>query len=558
MNTKIIARSFLLSFFSGISAFAQSVYAPLNSDYYHLVERYEVKYGRWAEGFHSHVKPFLRKSIVQLTDSVAADHNFLSRQDLFNLNYLRNDSWEWSDSAQNDSRKPVFTYFYQKKSDLYHYQNEDFDLHINPVLYLGLGTESGSSTRTYINTRGAEIRGMISKKLGFYTFLADNQAIFPSYIRDRIQAYNVVPNEGFWKRFGNNGGVDFFTARGYITFSPIRNVHMQFGHDKNFIGNGYRSMILSDYSNSYLFFKTQVRVWKLNYTWLLTQMNGNFAATANQELPRKYLAFHHISLNLGQHFNLGLFESVVFGSENGGYDLNYANPIIFYRSIEQQSGSSGNALLGGDFKWNFLRHFSLYGQLVLDEFLLSEIRAGRGWWANKQSGQIGLKYIDVAGIPNLDAQIEYNVARPFTYTHLSQYTNYTHYSQPLAHPLGASFKEVVGILRYQPIPRLQLIGTGTYSEYGTDPVGTTENWGGNVLLPYTTRVQEYGNRIAQGVANHQVFLDLTASVQLKQNLFLDFKQVFRRLNSTDNNQDNNLSFTSVALRLNIAPRQLTY
>jgi len=558
MKNRTTVRILILSFFFSIPALAQSVYAPLNSDYYYLVERYEVKYGKWAEGFHSHVKPYLRQSIVQLTDSVATDHNFLSRQDLFNLNYLRNDSWEWSDSAQNESNTPIFKHFYRKKSDLYHYQDDDFDLHINPVLYLSVGTESGVSARPYVNTRGAEVRGMISRKLGFYTFLADNQAVFPSYIQDRIGLYNAVPNEGFWKSFGNKGGVDFFTARGYITFSPIRHVHIQFGHDKNLIGNGYRSLILSDYSNSYLFLKTQVRVWRLQYTWLLTQMNGNFVATGNQVIPRKHLAFHHVSLNLGRHFNLGLFESVVFGDENGGFDLNYANPLIFYRSIEQQSGSSGNALLGADFKWNFLRHFSLYGQLMLDEFLLSEIRAGRGWWANKQAGQIGLKYIDVAGIPNLDAQVEYNTARPFTYTHTSQYTNYTHYSQPLAHPLGANFREVVAILRYQPLPRLQLTATGTYAEYGTDPANTTENWGGNVLLPYTLRVKDYGNRIGQGVGNYQGLLDLTASIQVKHNLFVDLKQVFRRLNSTDPALDRNLSFTSLALRLNIAQRQLTY
>jgi hypothetical protein len=312
-------------------------------------------------------------------------------------------------------------------------------------------------------------------------------------------------------------------------------------------------MILSDYSNSYLFLKTQLNVWRIQYTWLLTQMNGDFLATANQAIPIKYLGFHHLSINLGRNFNLGVFESVVFGKENGGYDLNYANPIIFYRSIEQQSGSANNALLGADFKWNFLRHFSLYGQLMLDEFLLKEVKAGNGWWGNKHGSQIGLKYVDVAGIRNLDAQIEYNVARPYTYTHLSQYTNYTHYSQPLAHPLGANFKELIGLLSYQPLPRLRLTGTAMYAEYGSDPTG--QNWGGNILLPYTTRQQEYGNHLGQGIRNYLFFVDLNASFQLKHNLFIDLRQGIRRLNCVDNTLDNNSSISSIALRLNIAPRQ---
>src|SRR5215217_6372867 len=122
MQNKTFLYTSFLSLFFHFSLLAQSVYAPLNPDYYRLVERYEIKYGKFAEGLHSHVKPYLRQGIVQLTDSVALHHNFLSRQDRFNLTYLRNDSWEWADSAQNDSRKSVFKNFYQKKSDLYYYR----------------------------------------------------------------------------------------------------------------------------------------------------------------------------------------------------------------------------------------------------------------------------------------------------------------------------------------------------------------------------------------------------------------------------------------------------
>jgi hypothetical protein len=160
------------------TAYAQSVYAPLNRDYYHLLERYEIKYGRFAEGFHSHIRPFERKGIAQLADSVASNHNFLTSRDRFNINYLRNDNWEWTDSATNESRRPIFGTFYRKQSDLYHYQDDEFDLHVNPVLYLGAGVAADEEATPYINTRGLELRGMIAKKIGFYTFLAENQAVF--------------------------------------------------------------------------------------------------------------------------------------------------------------------------------------------------------------------------------------------------------------------------------------------------------------------------------------------------------------------------------------------
>ena len=61
---------------------------------------------------------------------------------------------------------------------------------------------------------------MIDKKIGFYTFFTDNQAILPAYVNDALALNNVyaVPHEGFWKTY-KNGGVDFLQARGYLDFS---------------------------------------------------------------------------------------------------------------------------------------------------------------------------------------------------------------------------------------------------------------------------------------------------------------------------------------------------
>src|SRR6185503_5104840 len=142
------------------------------------------------------------------------------------------------------------------------------------------------------------------------------------------------------------------------------------------------------------------------------------------------------------------------------------NPVIFYRSIEQQNGSFDNALIGLDFKANLPKRFQAYGQLLLDEFLLSEIKKNRGWWANKWGIQLGLKYSDAFNISNLDLQFEHNRVRPFTYSHGDSLANYTHYNQPLAHPLGASFSEFIGIARYQPAPKWLTVARLIYYQQG--------------------------------------------------------------------------------------------
>lgn len=543
---------------------SQSVLIPVNQDYRHLTERYEIRRGKFSEHLMLSVQPLDRRGIAALADSILKEKRLkLNKIDRFNLFYLLNDNSEWADTTNDKSKRPILKTFYRYTPDLYRVDVKDFNLHINPVLYFSMGTATGSENPPFINTRGAEMRGLIANRVGFYTYLADNIMLFPDYVMKYISTNNAVPGEGFWKTRTESGvldnrGVAVLTARGHVAFDILKNImSFQLGHDKQFYGNGYRSLVLSDFSANYLFARFNTRVWKVNYTNSYMQLTADAVGT-NRVYPKKYAVFHHLGINITDNLNVGLFESVVYGRRDGykndTFDLSYLNPIIFYRWVEQQVGSADNSIIGFDWRWNLLKQFQLYGQFALDEFKLSEARAGEGWWGNKHGIQAGVKYIDVLGIKNLDLQAEYNAVRPYTYSHFidASLSNHAHFNQALAHPLGANFREFIGIARYQPLPRLTLIGTLIYAQQGLDRPG--ENWGSNILLDNTTRQQEYGNRIGQGVATNLLFGDFTASYQLKHNLFIDFKQVLRRLQSDDAARNSNISFTSLAVRFNIARR----
>jgi len=561
----------ILLLFVSASTIAQNTNAPLNNDYYHWIDRYEIRQKKFSNTFFTTAKPYNRKAIANFVDSLQLDN--LSEVDRFNLSYLRNDNWEWTDQAQNESKKPWFKRLYRKQSDLYHVKTDEFDLHINPVLHLSLGNDNRSESETFINTRGVQIRGNIGKRVGFYTFFTENQVRFPQYVRGfdgdegtiipSVSNQDAVPGEGFWKTFGDdNLGYDFFNVRGYITFKAFEQVSVQFGHDRNFIGNGYRSLILSDFANNYLFMRINTKVWKLNYTNIAANITP-FAPRDGDEFSDKYFAFHHLSINITDNFNIGLFESVTFSRadsiQNNEFDLNYLNPIIFLRGIEQNRASLDNVILGLDTKWNIAGKFQLYSQIVLDEFVFQAFLARNGDWKNKQALQLGAKYIDAFGISNLDLQGEFNLVRPYTYTHFDRnnnngerFSNFQHFGQSLAHPIGANFREFIGIARYQPLPRLNLTGKLIYTDLGEDRPG--ENWGGNIFLDNVTREQDLNNTIGQGVGVNLLFADFTASYQLKHNFFIDVKQIIRRFNSEDDARDHNTAFTSVSIRWNIPQR----
>ena len=544
---------------------AQSNYATLNESYYHLLDRYEVKSGQLIPHIFTGIKPYKRSDISAFLDSANQLGLFTSRADKFNFEYVQNDNWEWARPETNESRKPVLKYFYKKKSDLLFVDEDpDFDLHVNPVLYLGVGKDSDSDDLLFVNTRGVELRGMLDKKIGFYMFIAENQVRLPSYVTGTVKNnpslgyYPVIPHEGYWKTFKDNQGYDFFQARGYISFEATRHLNLQFGHDRFFIGNGQRSLILSDNAPPALFLKGNVKVWRLNYMFLINRMFGDVnsvsvGSTKRGRYPDKFVALHHLSVNIGKKLNVGVFESVVFNStDSSTFELSYLNPVIFYRAIEHQAGSLDNVILGADFKWNAFKGVSVYGQFVLDEFLLDNFKEGNGWWANKWALQTGVKYYDAFGVSNLDLQGEVNVVRPYTYSHNTQYGSYSNYLQPIAHPLGANFKEVIGIMRYQPLPRLNVTGKIYMIQMGRDT--TDVSWGSDIIKNYNLREQDFGNTISQGVRNNIIFATLSASWQLKHNLFIEGNIVIRNSESPVTFYNNNTSITSLALRWNIPQR----
>lgn len=569
---------------NGFEATQGATYVPLDPDIYRLIDRYAIKFGPDNQGDpHTSVRPYSRAAAARMglrmtygdDDSTASSgrdqalRSSFSKADKFNAGYLLRDNWANASVKikVDDGLSPIRDYVsgVGSTADVYYHVSKDFTLRVNPVALLAVGKDNQNSDGIrYVNTRGAQIEGTIDQRLGFYAFLTDNQERVPLYVQNRIVRDTIVPHEGYWKPYKTGAGqYDFFSARGYITYAATKHINVQLGHDRNFIGNGYRSLILSDYSTPYFFLKLNTRIWKLNYQNLFAELTGRRLTNANGGqvdgvYPKKYMALHHLSLDVTPNLNIGVFESEIAGGPGRGLEIQYLNPLIFYRAIEQQVGSADNAVLGLDFKWNIFHTVQLYGQLVLDEFKISEVRAGNGWWGNKQAVQAGFKYIDVAGIRNLDLQGEFNYIRPFTYQHEDHYTAYTHYMQPLAHPMGANLTEVLGVLSYQPLPRLMLVGKAIYTEQGLDLTNADtpgQNYGGNVLKSYNTRVSEYGNRVGQGNKSRLLHTDFTATYQPRLNLFLDAKLIARHQTYFLTPAANvNEVYASLAVRWNIAQR----
>lgn len=401
------------------------------------------------------------------------------------------------------------------------FQGENYWFTGDVVLDLQVGKDFQSDVAfTYNNTRGAIFQGGLGENFNFYTVVFESQGRFADYFNryaESIGPYGgnpaIVPGRGIAKEFLDDG-YDFPVAEGYLSYKVSDFFNLQFGHGKNFIGDGYRSLLMSDIASPYPYFKLNTSFWKLKYTntfMSLRDVRGEVSAEGSYRT--KYMANHYLSLNLTKRFNLGLFESVIWQNDNGrGFDVNYLNPVIFYRSIEFSTGArGGNAIIGITGKYKLTDQVNLYGQWIIDEFSTEKIFDGNQSWKNKLGYQLGVKYFDAFNVPDLYLQAEYNQVRPYTYSHNSIVLNYGHNNQSLAHLWGANFREIIGIARYR---KDRIFGSAKliYGKRGFDFDDGSDDryYGGNIYRSERDRAFEDGVKIGQGNTANTFFSEIEA------------------------------------------------
>lgn len=433
---------------------------------------------------------------------------------------------------------------------------ENISISIDPLFNWEVGKDKSStlSKSTFINTRGVMLRGQIGKHVGFYCDVLENQGSFPYYVQEEIETIGVVPGQGRTKD-RNLKEHDYSQSTGYLSIDMDKYFNLQLGYGKNFIGDGYRSLILSDNAYSYPFLKFTTTFWNVKYQIMWAQMNTfNPDSTAYDNVfPKKWGVFHYLDWNIGKRFTFGLFENITWGNEdeNGyrGFDFSYATPLALFRPAEYANGSPDKVLVGLNSKLILWKRATFYGQFVLNEFRFDELSGGNNWWANKYGFQAGFKQYNFLGANNLDVQLEYNQMRPYTYSSDNGISNYSHHNQPLAHPFGANFKEVVAIGNYR-YKRVFVQGEIMVANWGADSSDTL-SYGKDVLKPNTLRLNDYGNVIGQGVATKTIIFDGSISYLINTRNNFNIVAGFKSRTQTVDNIDVQSNFFYVGIRTSL-------
>lgn len=416
-----------------------------------------------------------------------------------------------------DDRKSWSNIYHKPRSEDWGNVNEGKNVFgVAPIYNVAAGVDLKKNNVLLNTIAGIDVVGDFNRKLGYEIRLATGIVTLPNYQDSLAMHYGFVPGWGDRAyMLDSNGRYGFQHISGNIIWRPNPVFNLQVGRDKHFWGDGHRSLFLGDQGPAFPYLQMQTTIWKLQYTSLFAWLQDWTNSTgSSKDFRSKFATMHYLSFNAAKWLNISVFEAIVWqGTDNvrrRWFDPDYLNPMVFFRPIEYSLGSSDNAMLGFAGKIRFNRNNVLYGQIILDEFYLKEIRDyGHGWWANKQGAQVGYKCYNFGMVDNLYMQLEVNIVRPYTYSHGSPQQSYTNGPLPLAHPMGANFAEVMGILSYYN-NGFTITGELSGLRTGID-VNDTMDWGQNVFQSYINREQDYDNKLFQGCPTNIFLAKLTAS-----------------------------------------------
>jgi hypothetical protein len=426
-----------------------------------------------------------------------------------------------------------------KQESLLLVDSSNFKLSLDPLFYFEAGQDSKySDSLYYTNTRGVLIRGSIGNDFAFESTFLENQAVMVDYVSNFVRSWEVVPGQGRVKKFKNNG-FDFANASGVITYSPFKYLNLMAGAGKLFVGNGYRSLLLSDNAFNYPYLKINFHSKKLSYTaaWASMQVikNGRFTFNKLSEpiFTKKAYTFQYVSYRPIKRVELGLFQAVMWEAQRPGntnFDLNILNPVIYAHTVQYNLYDINNVMLGANLNIKVTSSINLYGQLMLDDIN-----------NNKMGIQAGAKYFDVAGIKNLYVQAEYNKVNAYSYSKTNAFQSFSHYNQALAHPMGANFTEIVGLINYRfndffAAAKLNLIA------YGKDNLGY---YAGNSVIRDYLQTDIQANTMQVKATTQLIDFKLGYLVNRASNLNIAIGAMLRNHKSDFNPLQTNYVYISV-------------
>lgn len=353
----------------------------------------------------------------------------------------------------DSSIKPIDNRWKRKIFDesLLFVNEDEVRLTADPLFHFSISPKNTVQGYFYsTNVRGFRITGDLTSKLSFETRFYENQFFYPDYLSrkalDRAKHENTIDVIAFGigrgKKF-KEYGIDAGLANGYVSFSPTKGIIFQLGHGRHFFGDGYRSLLLSDYAPDYQYLSGQYHFLdgKLLYKHVQSRLYNlsriPVSTTPESMLIPKYFGFNQLSIQATSALSFSIFEGTLFkayDSFEGTSPPHYSFylPIMGSHFLAKDSLSSNSKMYGINTSYLFSNRIKIYNQFVVRS-------------ENKIGSQFGIRSefsIDKRK-SNSFLNLEFNYVPTALYSVDSnnKFQQFSHMGHELAHPLGSGFSE---------------------------------------------------------------------------------------------------------------------
>ena len=358
--------------------------------------------------------------------------------------------------AINDSSKQYYdaTHILFQKH-LIEITGDDYYLTIDPAIEFSMGKNMDDtvSRKLFQNTRGVHVEGDLFKNFSFSTTLYENQARFnlyeSNYYTSSGELYPrpdstyltqnaVIPGGGRTKPFKGDG-FDYASAVGYFVYAPFNNLAVSIGNNMQFIGDGHRSLLLSDNSFNAPYFRTDWAIHsKFSFVYLrsrhLNLMRRPAFGAAESYYESKGYSVNYFTYKPTEKISVSLFES---GNWNRGDSITsrsvlplFYNPIPFVSGLALKNKNENISLLGLNLSYQLSKNHRVYGQFALNDYD-----------SKKSAFQLGYRGYNYFGIGDFMLQTEYNSVANGAYETQNRRLNNIHFNLPVTHVKGNGFQE---------------------------------------------------------------------------------------------------------------------
>lgn len=422
------------------------------------------------------------------------------------------------------------------------YQTKDLTIVADPYLDAIAGKSNSKNGILWNGTAALRVRGNFRDKLTFgiggYTSISE----FPLWVEQYIATHNdMVPGKHQSER-DNNGRYAYSDLDMFVNYMPDKHIALSAGYGKQFIGDGYRSLLLSDNAFNYPYLRLKASFWKLTYNATYSYLENDRVVDGRRQ--GKYSINHYFGATIGERLQVGFFENIIWVARDTnyqrGFEVQYINPLTFMRPIEFSLGSPDNSFFGFNWKYTLNKGY-LYGQIALDDINIAQtFKNKKQHINNKYAIQLGI-WTHELFLKNLSWRLEWNNVRPYTYGHRKIEQNYTHNHQSLTHPFGANFNEFISIFNYSKNRYFGILHTA-YVIRGEQPNLGYNNgedlWGGEENVPPLGSKTMQGNKVGYFFNR----LSLGYIINPVNRLSVQADMVYRSASSLYQNNSNELYF----------------